>query len=368
MLASRILVPGELRTTKTLCLVLLIFWILGLTVPSTEAWLALVPGYTIQSTPRIWALVTAGFYETSVVMGLANLSALVLVGPVLEDSWGSSSFKKFVLFVNISTFVVVFFGAVFLYIFSANARYLFLPMCGFSPVNAGFVVALFQMFPTKPLLPVSPVPAIRHLPILVVTGSVMLYVGGVVNGKEAPLVVFGTLFGWVFLRFLRTDDQTGLVGDLRPEFAFAQLFPDVPVLRPVLVFCSALCYKAVLAAGCFTASANSHKLGPSRSAAASSSSSSASLSSSSSQQRTIDDSERVGGRNTEFSFGTSDATADRRRALAIRAIDEKLAQLNQTGELDNDDDNLEIDLDDADLDPELPILGSGSTAIDIAPQ
>lgn len=319
---SQLLVPGELRTTKMLCLILLVFWICGLMFETSQEWIALVPGLTLSATPRFWALVTAGFYETSIIMGTANIAAVVLVGPVLEQAWGGDMFRRFVLFVNVATFCAVFCGAIVAYIATQKDHFLFIPMCGFSGVNAAFVVALFQRYPTRPILPISPQPTIQHLPIAIVSGAIALYVFGVINGKETPLVVLGTLFGWIFLRFFRVEPETGLVGDLRPEFAFVELFPPLPVLRPTLKFFSILLYNIALSFGFFAASVKSHQSLGSRPEA---------------------------NKNNKISrealsiASAADPTAERRRALAIRAIDEKLAALSQQGDLDIDDD-IEIDI------------------------
>lgn len=64
----------------------------------------------------------------------------------------------------------------------------------------------------------------QHLPAVAISSTVLswLLLG---YGKELPLAVGGTFFAWLYLRFLRIDPDTGVIGDPRDEFAFAMLFP-----------------------------------------------------------------------------------------------------------------------------------------------
>ena len=55
-----------------------------------------------------------------------------------------------------------------------------------------------------------------------------------------PFLLFGTYFGWFYLRFLQTDPRTQLKGDPSPSFNFASFFPEFlrPVANAIAVFCS----------------------------------------------------------------------------------------------------------------------------------
>ena len=61
--------------------------------------------------------------------------------------------------------------------------------------------------------------------------AVVLWWIGRIGGKESPLVLFGVLYSWLYLRFYFVDADTGVVGDLREEFAFETLFPSVFGIR-----------------------------------------------------------------------------------------------------------------------------------------
>lgn len=127
-------------------------------------------------------------------------------------------------------------------------------MCGFSGVNAAFAVALKQKFGERSCVPgVRFIDAVKfkHLPMVLGWVSLALWLSGSVGGKEAPLIFCGTFFAWIYLRFFMTDAATGVVGDLRAEFASATFFPDVGRLRPLVEFAGTVVFQAFFSCGFF---------------------------------------------------------------------------------------------------------------------
>ena len=99
------------------------------------------------------------------------------------------------------------------------------------------------------------------------------------------------------------------MGDLRPDFSFASLFPDVLGVRGVVNLLSAVPFHALMRTGLFSSALKSHA---GRAAAAvDADSASASL-----LPHLLGD-----------GFRAVDPQAERRRQLAIKAIDDKLRQL-----------------------------------------
>jgi len=268
-----------------------------------------VPG-NVTSLSHFWTFLTAGLYDTSFVMGLVNILVFLAVAPVLEKSWGTNNFVRFVLIVNFCSLLSVFVFMVTCFYFTEQEQFVYhWQVCGFSAVNAAYAVALKQRYPDRPLLSLPALNSIKikHVPVIVVVLAVALWCAGRLGGKESPLVVFGTFFGWLYLRFYMEDQDTKVVGDLRDEFAFSTLFPDIFNLRSIIDFIGTVCYHLCLRVGCCQASAQRRA------------------------QRSTEADLEAGllkaEENDPAFFRPVDPNAERRRALAIKAIDEKLAEL-----------------------------------------
>jgi len=310
------------RYSRALLGVLLVLWLLGQLFGryATDLF-ALTPGYTL-SNYYLWTFVTAGLYDNSFGVGLLNIAVYAAVAPMLERSWGGLSFVKFVAVTNLCVTVSIFFNMVACYAATEYEPCLYRAVCGFSGINAAFAVALKQKFGERPCVPgvrVLDLIKFKHLPMFLGAVSLLLWLVGRLGGKEAPLIFFGTFYAWVYLRFFLTDATTGVVGDLRPEFALATFFPDVAGVRPLVDFAASVVFTTLRSVGLFADVVRTNASLPSSNEDGSTATllgggtgsiSNAALSSASDPYRSV-----------------ADPTAERRRLLAIRAIDEKLAEL-----------------------------------------
>jgi hypothetical protein len=235
---------------------------------------------------------------------------------MLERTWGGFSFVKFVSITNVCINVSIFFNMIACYAATEYEPCLYRAVCGFSGINAAFAVALKQKFGER-----SCVPGVRgldlikfnHLPMVLGWVSLVLWLAGSLGGKEAPLIFFGTFYAWVYLRFFFTDASTGVVGDLRPEFALATFFPDIAQIRPVVEFVGTVVFTTLRSMGLFAEAIRTNATLPTTNISAEG----ASLLGADSNASLASDPYRA----------AVDPTAERRRMLAIRAIDEKLAEL-----------------------------------------
>ena len=313
---------NDTRYTRALLGVLCILWILGILfgAHSTSVF-ALTPGL-IFSNYRVWTFFTAGLFETSVSMGAINISVYLLVAPMLERAWGSYSFAKFVAVSNLCSMVAIFFSMVACYAATEFEPCLFNPVCGFSGVNAAFAVALKQKFGEKSVITgVRFVDSLRfkHLPMLLGWLSLLLWITGRLGGKEAPLVFFGTFFSWVYLRFFMWDASTGVVGDLRPEFGAATFFPDwVPGVRGVVEGVGTVVFQAAWKMGFFAEAVRTNASLPVTQPTTQTEVLGAGLAHGAST---------LGSASGSDLYRSPDPTSERRRLLAIKAIDDKLAEL-----------------------------------------
>lgn len=286
--------------------------------PYAETLFAMVPNNVFRL--QIHTIVVAGFFETHFVMGLINILICGMVAPVLEKTWGRRTLGNFVVFTNVCVYGLVLVWMVLRSIVG-GPEYLALPVSGFSAVNAAFAVALQQRYPDKKVIRGTPI-KVRHIPTTVICTSFVVWVSGHIDNTEGPLVVFGTFFGWAYLRFFMEDPETGITGDLREEFAFKMLFPNVQPLRGCLKVSSDVVFNACAKSGFFKRAIESNEMLP-----------------------TVAPQSKVDA-TPSFAPRPSDPTADRRRALAMAAIDEKLAQLAAEGGGDGQaDEPLDLDQD-----------------------
>jgi hypothetical protein len=144
--------------------------------------------------------------------------------------------------------------------------------------------------------------------------SLILWLTGRLGGKEAPLIFFGTFFAWLYLRFFMRDGESGVVGDLRPEFSLATFFPDVFGLRPLVEFAGTVVFQSLFRLGLFAETVKSNASLPTTAETAA-------LNPSQSHANAA-----LAGAPGDL-YRTVDPTAERRRLLAIKAIDDKLAEL-----------------------------------------
>ena len=197
----------------------------------------------------------------------------------------------------------------------ANLRYSPTPLNGFVALEAGFLVSLKQLVPEHTVSIFGGVIRMRmkHFPAVFVLANM---ISGPLLGTDTALwlSLFGFLTSWTYLRFFRISEITSsatagegarMKGDASDTFAFVAFFPDVihPYLSPVcdgiynilvqLRLCTPFSDEAI-EAGNETAASRSEAGLPS-----------------------ITNSRGGGG-------GGRRAEAERRRALALKALDQRL--------------------------------------------
>eukprot|EP00808_Paulinella_micropora_P012014 g14679.t1 len=305
------------KGTKLLLAILVSLWLFGLLEPRLAPLFALIPGNTLSVYAHFWTPLTAGFFETSFFMGMANISFMVLVSHLLESQWGERNFFRFVLVVNLCTFLTFFAQMIISFAMTQDDHYLWAPLCGFTGANAGFAVGLMQRYPDDPVVsrPVIRALKFRHLPALITTAGIVSYCLGHIGDKEVPLLLYGNFYGWLYLRFYMVDEDTQQVGDLRDEFNFSMLFPDVLKLRSLVTVFTGFVWAFFHGLGFFQEVVRTQRSAP--------------LTTGTQYPRST-----VVGRanapfNLDYNTGPVDANAERRRALAIKAINEKLEALSK---------------------------------------
>ncbi|XP_043722181.1 rhomboid-like protein 19 isoform X1 [Telopea speciosissima] len=221
---------GFTRLCKGLVVVLVGGYAIVQILPPAVSYLALIPARTI---PFGWNLITAGYIEQSVFGVVVSAVGLLFLGKVLEPIWGSGEFLKFVFVVDFLTYVCVFVTAIALYYITRQELYLYTPLSGFHGVLSGFLVGIKQIVPDQELsvFALLKIKA-KWFPSLVLLMSIAISFFTAESASYLPTLVFGTYTSWIYLRYLKRNPETNLMGDPSEEFAFSTFFPEF--LRPVI--------------------------------------------------------------------------------------------------------------------------------------
>ncbi|GAA5994619.1 uncharacterized protein JCM10292_002171 [Rhodotorula paludigena] len=187
-------------------------------------WLVLVPGNLVWAP---WTLLTAAFVETNLIEFLISLLTLPLAARYLERVWGPTELLKFVgvtvvasnviaVVVNILESIVLGDKALFLYGMSYH---------GLMALQVAFLVAFTQLIPEHQVQVFGGLfkMRVKSLPMLYVTVSNV----ACVLGYQSPyiLIQFGWLVSWFYLRFIKYNEGGDFRGDRSETFSFANWFP-----------------------------------------------------------------------------------------------------------------------------------------------
>jgi membrane associated rhomboid family serine protease len=269
-----------------------------------------------------WTFVTTTLVESNIFTLSIACVTLYNGGRYLERAWSSREFAKFLLVSALIPNVLTFATLIVLFAFTRHERwtYVTLPprttvveianwlldslttIAGTIPLQISFLVAFSQ------LVPAHTVTLFRGLLSLRVPRFPLVYVGVVTFLCLTPLLtsasfflaIYGFLTSWTYLRFykpvfpdLDTSQPSSLRGDASETFAFAEFFPG-PV-RPFVAGVSNQIFDALVAVRiCTPFSAADHHT------------------------------TRGDGFGQRGAPGSARAEAERRRALALKALDQRL--------------------------------------------
>ncbi|BGP15462.1 hypothetical protein JCM10213v2_003441 [Rhodosporidiobolus nylandii] len=220
-----------------------LFFLLRVTLPEHEArnllrasggaavafpWLVLVPGNVIWAP---WTLLTSGFVETNLIEFLLSLLTLPLAGRYLERVWGAQELLKFVGVVVVASNVIAcVVNLLESWVLGDQALFLYgMPYHGLSALQVGFLVAFTQLIPEHQVQLFGVVKVrVKSLPMAYVTVSNVFCL----IGMQSPwiLIQFGWLVSWFYLRFIKWSESGDFRGDRSETFAFASWFP--PFVQP----------------------------------------------------------------------------------------------------------------------------------------
>ncbi|KAK9472661.1 eukaryotic integral membrane protein-domain-containing protein [Dipodascopsis tothii] len=198
-----------------------------------------------------WTFVVATLVEQNVLSLMVSLGTVFYAGKYCERVWGPAELARFVLIVAALPNLAVFMVYVIAYFVTGNEAYDFVQICGGVAVQAAFLVAFKQMVPEHTVILFRGIVKMRvkHLPAIFL---VVYTVFGVLGARVSCLLTWaGFLTSWVYLRFFRVSSSLDILpspatatpgtpavtirGDASDVFSFAHFFPDplVPLVSPL---------------------------------------------------------------------------------------------------------------------------------------
>ncbi|KAM4722046.1 transmembrane protein 115 [Rhinophrynus dorsalis] len=198
-----------------LLLYLLSFWF------DTARALAVTPGWLLPPNFRVWTVVTHGLVEIHVWDVIANLLLTLGAGRRLEPLWGAPELLLFYGVVNIAVAVLGSFCFLTAYAATSHLYFLFDARIHGFPAFAGAVLVAHKQ--TTGDGQIEPQWWLRALPQLVFLGLTVLSATGLVPGRMFVAYTLGMLSGWVYLRFYQRHSRGR--GDMSDHFSFASFFP-----------------------------------------------------------------------------------------------------------------------------------------------
>ncbi|KAL8710697.1 MAG: hypothetical protein Q9220_004715 [cf. Caloplaca sp. 1 TL-2023] len=266
-------------------------------------YLSLVPQWAL-FTP--WVYFTATYSEQNVFTILIAGATVFYGGKYLERAWGSMEFGKFILLVTL------------LPNFVASLIYVFLSLVviqGSVALQGAFLVAFKQLVPehTVTILKGAIRIRVKHFPSIFLAANTL---SGIVLGTDTALVLawVGFITSWTYLRFYKRQPNlsaagTGdhhLRGDASETFAFASFWPDV-IQPPVAAVADGIYNALVALRVCTPFSVEDIEIGNEQATARG--------------EEGLPNLLNHGGSRSSRS---KQEDAERRRALALKALDQRL--------------------------------------------
>ncbi|KAH7040144.1 eukaryotic integral membrane protein-domain-containing protein [Microdochium trichocladiopsis] len=194
-------------------------------------WLTLVPAHSLIYP---WTFVTTTLVESNILTLAAAALTLFHGGRYLERAWSSREFAKFLVVVSLIPNFLCFLVTLLFSTITGNVSWRFSVIAGTIPLQVAFLVAFSQLVPAHTVTLFRGVLSMRvprfplvYLGVLFVLSLTPLYSS--INFVSA---VFGFLTSWTYLRFYKTvfpdldsSQPSSLRGDASETFAFVEFFP-----------------------------------------------------------------------------------------------------------------------------------------------
>lgn len=214
---------------KSICATVLLLYLITFGV-DTVSTLGVTPGFLFPPNFWIWTLITHGVVEKHIWDVGVSLATVVVAGRLLEPLWGALELLIFFAVVNISVGILGAFSYLLTYVATFNLAYLFnIQIHGVLGFLAGVMVALKQTMGDSIVLKVPQV-RMKVVPMLLLLILAILRLTTLIESNLLASYGFGVLSSWVYLRFYQRHSRGR--GDMSDHFAFATFFPEI--LQPLV--------------------------------------------------------------------------------------------------------------------------------------
>ncbi|KAI1179758.1 eukaryotic integral membrane protein-domain-containing protein [Nemania sp. FL0916] len=194
-------------------------------------WLTLVPQLSLFYP---WTFLTTTLVEENLTsLAIAGVT-LFNGGRYLERAWSSKEFAKFLVVAALVPNLLCFLLLITMFTVTRSEDWTLTTINGTIPLQISFLVAFSQ------LVPAHTVTLFRGVLSLRVPRFPLIYVGLVtaanltpwISDASLPLTIFGFLTSWTYLRFYKTvfpdldaSQPASMRGDASETFAFSEFFP-----------------------------------------------------------------------------------------------------------------------------------------------
>ncbi|KAJ3040014.1 hypothetical protein HDV00_011569 [Rhizophlyctis rosea] len=197
------------------------------------------------SIPYIWSFITAGWVESNIVSLVTNVVILAFAGIYFEQAWGRREFTKFIFIVPTAAYILVFFFLFLEYAVGLNTSYLYLQANGLGALLTAFLIAFKQIIPEHTLKIASGAVSVRvkHLPSTLLLLITILFIIRLIH-VNFFIILSGAVTSWIYLRFYKQQDGN-IRGDRSEAFSFVSFWPDFmhPILKPFSSALYAVCIR-----------------------------------------------------------------------------------------------------------------------------
>ncbi|KAI0161548.1 eukaryotic integral membrane protein-domain-containing protein [Xylariaceae sp. FL1272] len=204
-------------------------------------WLVLVPQLSLFYP---WTFLTSTLAENNILTFVITALAIFQGGRYLERAWSSREFTKFLLVVSAIPNFLSFLLFIALFTLTRNESWTLTTVGGAVPLQISFLVAFSQLVPAHTVTLFRGVLSLRvpKFPLIYIGLVTALQLTPFASSASLPLALFGFITSWTYLRFyktvfpdLDTSQPTSMRGDASETFAFSEFFP-APVKPFVAAF------------------------------------------------------------------------------------------------------------------------------------
>ncbi|KUJ18271.1 DUF1751-domain-containing protein [Mollisia scopiformis] len=181
-----------------------------------------------------WTFLTTTLVENNVfTLGISGVT-IFYGGRYLERAWTSTEFAKFLLITALTPNALCFGTLVILFAATGDMSWTLTTINGTVPLQISFLVAFSQLVPAHTVTLFRGIVSLRvpRFPLLHILGVSLLSLTPLLSVASFLLATSGFLTSWIYLRFYKPafpdldTAQSSLRGDASETFAFAEFFPD----------------------------------------------------------------------------------------------------------------------------------------------